>query len=71
MTIEGTVTYLDFEGGFWGILGKDGAKYRPVDALPASVRSDGCKIVAEVEPANVMSITMWGQTVRVIKIKPA
>ena len=71
MEIKGKVTYLEFEGGFWGILGEDGAKYRPVDALPAAVRSDGCRIVAELEPANVMSLTMWGQNVRIIKIKPA
>jgi hypothetical protein len=71
MQIEGTVTYQDLEGGFWGIQGTDGVKYRPVDGLPGSVRNEGCRVVAEVEPANVMSFAMWGRNVRIIKIKKA
>ncbi len=69
MRIEGTVRYQDFEGGFWGIEASDGAKYRPVDPLPASVRKDGCRVTAEVEPANVVSFAMWGRNVRVVSIR--
>ena len=71
MRIKGTVTYQDVEGGFWGIQAADGSKYRPVDGLPASVRVDGCAVEAEIEPANVMSFAMWGQNVRILKIRKA
>ena len=69
MTITGTVVHLDLEGGFWGIEGDDGKKYRPVDDLPDAVRRDGCRIEAEVEAANVLSFAMWGRSVRVRAIK--
>ena len=71
MRIEGTVTYQDLEGGFWGIETPDGARYRPVEGLPSSVRTEGCRVVAEIEPANVMSFAMWGRNVRIIKIRRA
>ena len=70
MKITGTVVHLDLEGGFWGIEGDDGEKYKPVDALPAAVRDDGCRVEAEVEPANVLSLAMWGRNVHVHAIKP-
>lgn len=71
MQIEGTVRYLDLEGGFWGIEAANGAKYRPVEALPASVRTEGCRVVADVEPVQVMSFAMWGKNVRIAKIRKA
>lgn len=70
MKINGTVVYQDFEGGFWGIEGDDGRQYRPVEDLPASVRSPGKRVEAEVEPAGVASFAMWGRNVRVRSIKP-
>ncbi len=69
MTITGAVSYQDFEGGFWGIVGDDDNKYRPVDDLPTSFKKAGCRIKAEVEPANVMSFTMWGENVKILHIE--
>ena len=70
MKITGTMVYQDFEGGFWGILGDDDKKYRPVDEVPAAVRKDGLRIEAELEPASVMSFAMWGRSVHVRTIQP-
>lgn len=70
MKIEGTVVYVPEEGGFWGIEATDGAKYRPVDEIPESLRENGRQVVAEIEPANVASFTMWGQNVRLLSILP-
>ncbi|HMB91768.1 MAG TPA: hypothetical protein VKP65_13030 [Rhodothermales bacterium] len=70
MKITGTVVHNDLEGDFWGILGDDDTKYRPVEELPAAVRKDGLRVEADLEPAQVMSFTMWGQNVRVHAIKP-
>lgn len=70
MTIEGTIKKVDLEGGFYGIQGDDGKKYNPVNDLPESVRRDGLKVKAEVEPSFAMSVRMWGQTVEVLSVEP-
>ncbi len=70
MKIEGTLVYVPIEGGFWGIEASDGRKFKPVDEIPRSLREDGRLIVAEVEPTNVASFTMWGQNVRLLAINP-
>ena len=69
MTILGTVRYHDLEGGFWGIEGDDNNKYKPINAIPDKFLVDGCRVKAEVEPANVISFTMWGQMVNVLNIE--
>ena len=68
--IRGTVVRQDLEGGFWGIVGDDGKKYRPVGELPEAVRHDGCRVEAEVERADVISFAMWGTSVHVRRIQP-
>jgi hypothetical protein len=70
MKIEGTLVYLPIEGGFWGIEAANGEKYRPVDEIPESLREAGRSIVADVEPVNVVSHTMWGRNVRLLSIRP-
>ena len=70
MKITGTIVHQDLEGGFWGIEGDDGQKYKPVDALPDAVQTDGLRVEAEVEPANVLSFAMWGRNVHVHAINP-
>ncbi len=70
MKIQGTVVYNDFEGGFWGIVGDDGQKYRPVDGLPDAVQEEGLRVEAEVEPVTVLSFAMWGRSVRIHAVKP-
>jgi len=69
MIIQGTVTYQDFEGGFWGIIDKDGNKFVPVGHLPERVRVDGLKVRADVEPVQMFGTTMWGTHVKVTSIE--
>lgn len=69
MIITGTVTYNDFEGGFWGIETDDNQQFRPVDGIPASLQQSGCQVEANVEPAPGISLHMWGQPVKVRSIK--
>lgn len=68
MTITGTITYQDFEGGFWGILGDDDRQYLPIEGIPESLQQEGLRIAAEVEPAAVLSFRMWGQAVEMTSI---
>ena len=65
MRITGTMVYQDLEGGFWGLAGDDGQQYEPVDALPDSVLTEGCRVRADVEPVDVISFRQWGRPVRV------
>lgn len=68
MHITGTITFQDFEGGFWGIISDDQARFDPVEGIPHSLQIDGLRVEADVEPANVMSFRMWGQSVHLQSI---
>ena len=65
MKIEGTIRYINLSGGFWGIEGDNGQKYAPVSDLPNRFQKEGLRIKAQVQPAQVFSIMMWGQHVEV------
>ena len=68
-TIKGAVSYQEIEGGFWGILGADGEKYRPVEGIPQVFQKEGLDVVAEIAPFTGFSFFMWGKDVRLINIK--
>ncbi|MEM1127206.1 MAG: hypothetical protein AAGI71_11190 [Bacteroidota bacterium] len=70
MTISGTLRYQDLEGGFWGLIGDDGQRYRPVDPLPDAFQQDGLRVDVEAEPVTLLSIAMWGRSVRLHAIRP-
>ncbi len=64
----GTVTYVDLEGGFYGIVADDGAKYLPLD-LNEIYRVDGMRLafVGEVKE-DVMTIQQWGTPVEILAV---
>ncbi|MGV8129385.1 MAG: protease inhibitor I42 family protein [Methanolinea sp.] len=67
---SGTVTYQDFEGGFYGIAGDDGKNYLPLN-LESQYRVDGMRISFECEEAkDVATIQMWGIPVHITFIEP-
>lgn len=68
MNIKGTITHVEVEGGFWGIMSDDGIPYRPVDGLPKDFLQEGLRIKATVERAQVVSSYMWGRDVHLTKI---
>ena len=69
MKITGTVVYQDLEGGFWGIVTDNHMQFEPISELPKAVQVENSRIEAEVEPADVLSLKMWGQPVYVRSIK--
>ncbi len=69
MIVTGTVTFNDFEGGFWGIESDDQQQFRPVDGLPRSLQKDGIRVEANVELSPGISLQMWGKAVKVNSIK--
>lgn len=69
MNITGTISYQDFEGGFWGIIGDNDQKYYPVEGIPANLQTNGLRVEAEIEPTNVVTFVMWGQPVILLMIR--
>jgi inhibitor of cysteine peptidase len=65
----GTITYLNQEGGFYGIIGDDGTKYEPMN-LDAKYQKDGLRVAFEYTPAQMPStIHQWGMPVRLDSIE--
>ena len=68
---NGTVTYFEFEGGFYGIFGDDGGRYLPLN-LNETFAVNGTRVafVAE-EQKDAMTIQMWGVPVEILAMSPA
>ena len=68
LTGSGTVRYLDFEGGFYGIVADDSARYDPGELDPR-FRRDGLRVRFDVRKIEgAMSIRQWGTMVTVVRI---
>ncbi|WP_153015940.1 hypothetical protein [Methanofollis ethanolicus] len=70
ITGTGTVTYIDLEGGFYGIVADDGMRYLPMDLDPA-FEQDNLSVTFTVEKVDVVTIQQWGTPVKVISIEKA
>jgi hypothetical protein len=64
----GVVQHQDIEGGFFGIVADDGAKYDP-GTLPEAFQKDGLKVKFTARKTNGMTTRMWGTTVEIQKIE--
>lgn len=67
LRLEATVTYVPLEGGFYGLVTDDGARYLPLN-LDDAFRRDGLRVRAEGTVADVATIQMWGTPVRLTAI---
>ena len=67
--LSGTVVYLSFEGGFYGIKGDDGKNYDPTN-LPEEFRKDGLRVQFEAKQLkNQVSFHVWGNIVELVHIR--
>jgi len=67
--ITGIVRYLQLEGGFYGIIGDDGEKYKPMNLEP-QYEVDGLKVKVQARIVKgVAGIHMWGKSVEVLEIE--
>jgi hypothetical protein len=64
----GTVRYLSFEGGFYGIVGDDGEHYDPLN-MPQEFRVDGLRVQFTANLTDYVSFHMWGHIVKLISIE--
>ena len=63
--ITGTITYKNISTGFWGIEGKNGEQWLPVN-LPDSMQVEGKKVTLKVRELEGESMFMWGDLVEVV-----
>ena len=67
---SGTVTYNNLEGGFYGIVGTDDAKYDPIN-LPDDFRTDGTRVrFTAYKRDDMTGFHMWGQIIELRTISP-
>ena len=66
--VTGTVVFLSFEGGFYGITGDDGKHYDPTN-LPPEFQKDGLRVRFEAKTLQGMaSYHQWGTLVELMTI---
>lgn len=63
----GVVTYIDLEGGFYGIISGAGTRYLPLN-LAEDFKTDGLSVSFTATPEDVMTIQQWGQPVTILSI---
>ena len=57
----GTMRYLDFEGGFYGIVADDSEHYDPIN-LPEEFETDGLRVRFDGKIRDdIFGIHMWGR----------
>jgi len=67
----GTITYLDLEGGFFGILDESGEHLDPIN-LSKEFQKDGLKVrFWYEEQKDAIGIHMWGKIIKIKKIERA
>jgi len=67
--INGTVVYVDTEGGFYGIIGSQGGRFDPVN-LPDRFKQDGLPIRFKMKKLpDRMSYHMWAPLVEILAIE--
>jgi inhibitor of cysteine peptidase len=65
----GTVTFVDLEGGFYGIIGDDGTNYYPLQ-MDEQYKIDGLRVAFGYEPVkDIATVQMWGDPVNLTFIE--
>ncbi len=65
---NGTVTYVDLEGGFYGIVADDGERYLP-ENLPEDYRQDGLRVTFDADIVNdTATIQQWGTPIEIVSV---
>jgi len=65
----GAIVWLNFEGGFWGIIGDDGEHYDPIN-LDSEFQSEDLRVYFEAKiRTDLVSFHMWGKIVEILTIQ--
>jgi hypothetical protein len=70
VSVNGTVHFYTFEGGFWAVRGDDNTTYDPLGGLPMEFRQEGLRVLLRAKIRNDMgSFHMAGPIVEIITIR--
>lgn len=58
-------TYVDLEGGFWGLIGRDGKQYFILN-MPEQLKENGKKFTVSLKVLDGASMSMWGTAAEVV-----
>ncbi len=68
ITFTGTVTWVELEGGFFGLIADDGTRYEPRN-LPEEYQENGIKVRVRARLCEeCASIHMWGTIIDILSI---
>lgn len=68
INFQGTVTRLNLEGGFWGIVSADGKHYDPLN-LNARFQQEGLRVqVQAIVKDGMVSTHLWGTIIEITAI---
>ncbi len=69
-TATGLVSFIELEGGFWGIITDNGMRLDPMDSLPASYRKNDLKVWIKYRVLpDQGSYHMWGKMIELLEIR--
>lgn len=69
ISFTGTVTFLEIEGGFYGIVSDDGEKYKP-EVLDKEYQKRDLKVQVKAEKkSNSFGIFQWGTIIKIRNIR--
>ena len=64
--VIGTMSHIDLEGGFWGIIADNGKYYDPIN-LPDVLKKEGLRVNFTLKVLkNRASVHMWGEMVEIL-----
>lgn len=68
LVIDGTISFVDLEGGFFGILGDDGGEYDPIN-LPVDFAVEGRRVSIQARVrSDLASAHLWGELIEIDEI---
>jgi hypothetical protein len=64
--------FFDFEGGFWGLVDKEGREWLPINLTDEWTSKGDIKVmVSFLVNVEVVSLVNWGTPIEIIEIKNA
>lgn len=71
-SFEGQVRFIELEGGFWGLMSREGEKYLPRGGVPIPLQRRGLAVTGRLRTLEgLVSYRMWGRPVEIVELQPA
>lgn len=68
LPFRGKVVYLDFDGGFWGVVTDNGKKYYFPKGLDKEFEVNGQAVEGQIRKSDIIRFHTWGELVELVEI---